>query len=63
MLSLRLDEMFQSFFNHPSMEEILDYFCVFHINAPGQEYGAPKLPEDYTYPTMDELAEQVSRVQ
>lgn len=44
------------------MEEILEHLCVFHINAPGQEYGAPKLPDDYTYPNMDELAEQVVQV-
>jgi hypothetical protein len=41
------------------MAEMLPYFCVFHINAPGQEEGAEALPEDFAYPTMDEMAEQV----
>jgi len=31
----------------------------FYKNCGGQEYGAPKLADDYTYPTMEELAEQV----
>ena len=38
---------------------MLPEFSVYHINAPGQEYGAPKLDSDYIYPTIDELAEQV----
>jgi hypothetical protein len=41
------------------MAELLPYFCVFHINAPGQEEAAEKLPEDFVYPTLDEMAEQV----
>ena len=44
------------------MQEMLPNFCVFHVNAPGQEYGAAKLPEDFGYPAMDDLAEQVSEV-
>ncbi len=50
---------FQAFFNYPGMAELLPYFCVFHINAPGQEEAAEKLPEDFVYPTLDEMAEQV----
>jgi hypothetical protein len=41
------------------MSELLPCFCVFHVNAPGQEEGAAKLPDDFVYPSMDELAEQV----
>lgn len=41
------------------MEELLPNFCVYHINAPGQEFGAEKLPEGFVYPTMDDLCEQV----
>ena len=41
------------------MAELLPYFCVFHINAPGQEEAAEMLPDDFVYPTMDEMAEQV----
>lgn len=53
---------FQAFFNYPGVAEILPYFCVFHINAPGQEEGAEKLADDFVYPSMDELAEQVNEV-
>jgi protein NDRG1 len=55
----RLKNTFQAFFNYPGMAELLPYFCVFHINAPGQEEGAEKLPEDFVYPNMEELSEQV----
>jgi hypothetical protein len=41
------------------MQEMLPNFCVFHVNAPGQEFGAEKLPEAYGYPSMEDLAEQV----
>jgi hypothetical protein len=41
------------------MSELLPFFCVFHINAPGQEEGADKLPDEFVYPSMDDLAEQV----
>lgn len=32
---------------------------MIHINAPGQEENAPNFPESFTYPTLDELAEQI----
>lgn len=45
------------------------FFCYFlllstviHINAPGQEENAPPLPQNFVYPTMDQLAEQVGIV-
>ncbi|KPJ09197.1 Protein NDRG3 [Papilio machaon] len=37
---------FQTFFNYVDMRALLENFCVYHINAPGQEEGAPSLPED-----------------
>lgn len=42
------------------MLAVLDSFCVYHITAPGQESGAPDLPDDYTFPSLDELSEQVN---
>ncbi|XP_038216935.1 protein NDRG3-like isoform X2 [Zerene cesonia] len=54
---------FETFFNHKDMQDVLDNFCVYHINAPGQEEGAAPFPEDYTYPTLDELATQIKAVQ
>ncbi|XP_052751395.1 protein NDRG3 isoform X3 [Galleria mellonella] len=53
---------FQPFFNFVDMRALLENFCVYHVNAPGQEEGAPSLPEDYIYPTMDELANQINYV-
>ncbi|XP_075990560.1 protein NDRG3-like isoform X3 [Anticarsia gemmatalis] len=53
---------FQPFFNFVDMRALLENFCVYHVNAPGQEDGAPSLPEDYIYPTMDELANQLNYV-
>lgn len=31
---------FQGFFNFTDMQPILRHFCVYHVNAPGQEDGA-----------------------
>ncbi|KAL0851696.1 hypothetical protein ABMA28_000023 [Loxostege sticticalis] len=53
---------FQPFFNFVDMRALLENFCVYHVNAPGQEEGAPSLPDDYIYPTMDELANQINYV-
>ncbi|XP_058451770.1 protein NDRG3 isoform X4 [Malaya genurostris] len=58
-LGLNYASSFAGFFNFPSMRALLDNFCVYHVNAPGQEEGAPTFPEDYVYPTFDELAAQL----
>ena len=58
-LGLNYISNFQAFFNHPELREVLEHFCVFHVNAPGQEEGALPLPESFEYPTMEVLAEQV----
>ncbi len=36
---------FQPFFNFPEMRTLLQNFCVYHVNAPGQEQGAATVPE------------------
>ncbi|XP_069689489.1 protein NDRG3 isoform X2 [Periplaneta americana] len=61
-LGLNYISSFQAFFNYIDMRALLENFCVYHINAPGQEEGAATLPDDYLYPTMDELAEQINFV-
>lgn len=53
---------FQAFFNFSEMRLLAQNFCVYHVNAPGQEEGAATLPEGFVYPTMDELGEQISDV-
>lgn len=61
-LGLNYVSNFQAFFNYIDMRALLENFCVYHVNAPGQEEGAQSLPEDYIYPTMDELAGQIEYV-
>ncbi|KAG5311429.1 NDRG3 protein, partial [Acromyrmex insinuator] len=58
-LGLNYISSFQAFFNYIDMRVLLENFCVYHVNAPGQEEGSPTLPEDFTYPSMEELAEQL----
>ena len=53
---------FQSFLNCAEMAPILQYFTIYHIDAPGQHEGAVQLPETFTYPSIDELAEMVPDV-
>ncbi|KAK2587054.1 hypothetical protein KPH14_011007 [Odynerus spinipes] len=58
-LGLNYISSFQAFFNYIDMRVLLENFCVYHVNAPGQEDNAPTLAEDYVYPSMEELAEQL----
>lgn len=53
---------FQSFLNCKEMAPILQYFTIYHIDAPGQHEGAAQFPETYQYPTIDHLAEMVQDV-
>ncbi|XP_067934875.1 protein NDRG1-like isoform X2 [Watersipora subatra] len=53
---------FQGFFHYSDMQAILEHFCVYHINAPGQDDGALPLIQGYTYPTADQLADTVNSV-
>lgn len=53
---------FQAFFNFSDMKLLLESFTVLHVNPPGQDEGAPTLPEGFIYPTMDQLADQIFAV-
>lgn len=53
---------FQSFFNFVDNRILLQSFCVYYINAPGQEEGAATLPDGFEYPSMDMLAEMILNV-
>ena len=51
---------FLGFFNYHDIQPLLEHFCIYHIDAPGQEEGCPQFSSPY--PTMDELAEMLSEV-
>jgi len=53
---------FKKFFNSQSMSMILSHFCIYHINAPGQEPGSAVIPAEVSYPTMEQLSEVVEYV-
>lgn len=53
---------FQAFFNFSEMRNLIQNFCIYHVNALGQEEGAPTLPEGFVFPTMEEISEQISDV-
>ncbi|CAG5116506.1 unnamed protein product [Candidula unifasciata] len=74
-IGLNHSTCFQGFFSYHEMQPILRHFCVYHVNAPGQEDGALFLkpeqdalgnPESlgsrFVYPTIDQLAEAVHHV-
>ena len=44
------------------MAAVTETFCLYHVTAPGMEPGADELPDDFTYPTMDQLSEQVRQL-
>lgn len=58
-LGLDSENNFQNFFQFGSVAEFTEKFCVYNINAPGQEIDASALPENFVYPTMDGLAKIV----
>ncbi|KAI6179453.1 hypothetical protein M3Y98_00612200 [Aphelenchoides besseyi] len=61
-IGLDADNNFQNFFQFGTVVEITEKFCVYNINAPGQEMDASPLGENYSYPSMDGLAQIVDTV-
>lgn len=61
-IGLNHNSNFQAFFNFPEMKFFQESFSILHVNAPGQEENAPILPDNYVYPSMDQLAEQLEAV-
>jgi pimeloyl-ACP methyl ester carboxylesterase len=58
-IGLTSHSQFHGFFNYVDNEPLMDSFCAYHINPIGQEEGSPSLPANYSYPTLDQLAETV----
>jgi len=61
-LGLNANSCFQSFFQFSEMTIIADKFCVYHINAPGQEEDAEPFTDNIIYPTVEEMADIVGTV-
>src|SRR5438045_1406522 len=60
---LSAENNFQNFFQFGTIVEFGRKFCIYNINAPGQEMDAKALPDDYIYPNMDQLAGIVADIQ
>lgn len=56
------DNNFQNFFQFGTVAEIGKKFCIYNINAPGQEIDANSLSQSYVFPSMDGLAQIVDSV-
>ena len=61
-LGLNAVSNFQAFFNYADVSDVLQNFCLFCVNAPGQEEGAPIWPDDKDYPSMEDLSEGISEI-
>ncbi|CAD5209531.1 unnamed protein product [Bursaphelenchus xylophilus] len=53
---------FQNFFQFGTATELNDSFCVFNINAPGQEADAKPFPLEYEFPSMEGLVDVIDSV-
>jgi len=50
------------FVNHPVMKETKDRSVFIHVGVPGQEDNAQDLPNDFTFPKMQQIAEDLVTV-
>ncbi|XP_028623482.1 protein NDRG4-like isoform X1 [Grammomys surdaster] len=47
---------FNTFFNFEDMQEITKYFVVCHVDVPGQQVGVSQFPQEYRFPSIEQLS-------
>ncbi|XP_022696714.1 uncharacterized protein ZK1073.1-like [Varroa jacobsoni] len=53
---------FQDFVDHPCMSEIKQRSVFIHVDVPGQHDNADDLPNDFNYPTIQQIGEDLAQV-
>lgn len=54
---------FEGLFSCPEASSVLFHnFCIYHIDPPGHEVGAPEIPPEQEALSVDDLADQVAEV-
>lgn len=55
-------ELMMKFTGHPCFEEIKKRAVLVHVSIPGHEQGAPDFPDNFTFPTIQHLGEDLVTV-
>ncbi|CAG2172381.1 unnamed protein product, partial [Oppiella nova] len=50
---------FHKLVEHPCMAKLKARSVWIHVDLPGQEFDAPDLPEGFTFPSMDQIADDL----
>nr|CAB3264243.1 protein NDRG2 [Phallusia mammillata] len=53
---------FAALMNSEPMAPVIQKYCIYHIDAPGQEENASALPAGYVYPSMENLSDMLPTV-
>ncbi|VDD86623.1 unnamed protein product [Enterobius vermicularis] len=61
-IGLDSESSFQNFLQFGAVAKFSEKFCVYNINALGQEASAAPLRENFTYPSLDDMAKQIENV-